>query len=331
MDPAELDPISSALQNQGAVIGRHEQLLQDMMQQLTLLVKAHTEGAQPASANASTGVGAGAAASAATPVLASPLPPTDPNPIHSDALVANPEGYAGDPETRRGFLLQCSLVFEQQPSWFPTERSKVAYMISLLTGRALAWATSLWEQDSPDTASGESFKRAMCTTFHNPCGGREILAPLRWELETAIREAQQREPEPGGGPPGKLYVPTPVQQQVLWWGHASPFTGHPGVNRTLDFLRRRFWWPSMQRDACAFVASCETCARCKAPRSRPQGPLHPLPIPARPWSHVSLDFVTGLPPSRGNTAILVLVDRFSKACKFVALPKLPSAKLTSSP
>ncbi|KAL6484161.1 hypothetical protein MHYP_G00062060 [Metynnis hypsauchen] len=122
MDPAELDPIKSALHNQGAVIGRHEQLLHDMMQQLTLLVRAQAEGAQPASASASTGVGAGA--SAATPVLASPFPPADPTPICGDALVANPERYAGDPETCRGFLLQCSLVFEQQPSRFPTEAPK---------------------------------------------------------------------------------------------------------------------------------------------------------------------------------------------------------------
>ncbi|KAL6472218.1 hypothetical protein MHYP_G00184060 [Metynnis hypsauchen] len=176
MDPAELDPIKSALHNQGVVIGRHEQLLHDMMQQLTLLVRAQTEGAQPASASASTGVGAGA--SAATPVLASPLPPADPTPIWGDALVANPERYAGDPETCRGFLLQCSLVFEQQPSRFPTERSKVAYMISLLTGRVLAWATSLWERDSRDTASVENFMRAMRTTFHNPRGGREAAPHL---------------------------------------------------------------------------------------------------------------------------------------------------------
>ncbi|KAL6456911.1 hypothetical protein MHYP_G00338740 [Metynnis hypsauchen] len=174
MDPAELDPIKSALQNQGAAIGRHEQLLHDMMQQLTLLVRAQAKGAQPAS----TGTGAAAGASAAAPALASPLPPTDPTPIRGEASVANPERYAGDPETCRGFLLQCSLVFEQQPSRFPTERSKVAYMTSLLTGRALAWATSLWERASPDTASGESFMRAMRTTFHNPRGGREAALRL---------------------------------------------------------------------------------------------------------------------------------------------------------
>ncbi|KAL7890017.1 hypothetical protein AOLI_G00022750 [Acnodon oligacanthus] len=121
------------------------------MQQLTLLVRAQTEGTQPVSASDS------ASASAATLVLASPLPPTDPNLVRGDALVANPERYAREPETCTGFLLQSSLVFEQQPSRFPTERSKVAYIISLLTSRALAWATSLWELDSLDTASGESF------------------------------------------------------------------------------------------------------------------------------------------------------------------------------
>ncbi|KAL0168942.1 hypothetical protein M9458_037164, partial [Cirrhinus mrigala] len=55
----------------------------------------------------------------------------------------------------------------------------------------------------------------------------------------------------------------------------------------------------------------------------------PLPIPSRPWSHIALDFVSGLPPSRGFTVILTVVDRFSKAVHFVPLPKLPSAKETA--
>lgn len=49
----------------------------------------------------------------------------------------------------------------------------------------------------------------------------------------------------------------------------------------------------------------------------------------RPWSDISLDFVTGLPPSEGNTTILTVVDRFSKMVRFIALPKLPSAKETA--
>ena len=49
----------------------------------------------------------------------------------------------------------------------------------------------------------------------------------------------------------------------------------------------------------------------------------------RPWSHIALDFVTGLPPSQGQTAVLSIIDRFSKAANFVPLTKLPSALETA--
>ncbi|KAI4902742.1 hypothetical protein NFI96_001724, partial [Prochilodus magdalenae] len=42
-----------------------------------------------------------------------------------------------------------------------------------------------------------------------------------------------------------------------------------------------------------------------------------------------MDFITGLPMSRGNSVILVIVDRFSKAARFIGLPKLPSAQETA--
>ena len=61
----------------------------------------------------------------------------------------------------------------------------------------------------------------------------------------------------------------------------------------------------------------------------PSGLLQPLPVPHRPWSHISLDFVTGLPPSDGNTIILTVVNWFSKAAHFIPLPKRPSAKETA--
>jgi len=63
----------------------------------------------------------------------------------------------------------------------------------------------------------------------------------------------------------------------------------------------------------------------------PTGLLRPLPVPHRPWSHISLDFVTGLPPSRANTVILSVVDHphsSGKMAHLMPLPKLPSAKET---
>lgn len=85
----------------------------------------------------------------------------------------------------------------------------------------------------------------------------------------------------------------------------------------------------MDADTQAFVAACQVCARGKASHQPPAGLLRPLPIPSRPWSHIAVNFVTGLPPSEGNTAILTVVDRLSKSAHFIALQKLSSARETA--
>ncbi len=130
-------------------------------------------------------------------------------------------------------------------------------------------------------------------------------------------------------PSGRLFVPNTIRSEVLQWGHAAPSSGHPGVLRTLRRIQSKFWWPNMGTDVRRMVAACSTCARNKEPRDLPQGKLHPLPIPRRPWSHISMDFVSGLPNSQGNTVILVVVDRFSKACHLIPASKIPTAGQTA--
>ena len=156
-----------------------------------------------------------------------------------------------------------------------------------------------------------------------------IIAALTWEVEATVRQAQITQPDPGTGPPNCLFVPDSVRSQVLQWAHSSRLTCHPGIHRTISFLKRRFWWPTMDTDTRSFVAACTVCCRNKTSTKRSSGLLRPLPIPGRPWSHIALDFVTGLPPSEGNTVVLTVIDRFSKAAHFIALPKLPSARETA--
>ena len=51
----------------------------------------------------------------------------------------------------------------------------------------------------------------------------------------------------------------------------------------------------------------------------PAGKLRPNQIPERPWQHISVDFITKLPVSKGHDSILVVCDRFSKMFHFVAI------------
>jgi hypothetical protein len=49
------------------------------------------------------------------------------------------------------------------------------------------------------------------------------------------------------------------------------------------------------------------------------GLLHPLDVPSTVWTHVSMDFVKGLPHVNSKSVILTVVDRFSKYAHFVPI------------
>lgn len=177
----------------------------------------------------------------------------------------------------------------------------------------------------PDALSRQSEDESTSsppeTILHPSC----FLGAALWDVEQEVQDALQVHPSPDNVPNGCLFVPTHLRSRVLQWVHSSKIACHPGTHRTLELLRQRFWWPSVSTDTREFVAACSLCARGKASHQPPAGPLHPLPVPHRPWSHIAVDFVTGLPPSQGNTVILTIVDRFSKGVHYIPLPKLPSA------
>lgn len=113
--------------------------------------------------------------------------------------------------------------------------------------------------------------------------------------------------------PARLCVPKgPIRLQLLQENHDCPFSGHQGRDRTFWNLSRHFFWPGMGRSVKEFVKSCESCQRNKSARLK-VGLLQPLPVPARPWENLSMDFVMGLPRTDQNhDAIFTFVDRLTK-------------------
>ena len=59
---------------------------------------------------------------------------------------------------------------------------------------------------------------------------------------------------------------------------------------------------------------------------RPAGKLKPNQVPEKLWQHISVDFITKLPVSKGHDSILVVYDRFSKMSHFVATTEKTTAE-----
>ena len=69
--------------------------------------------------------------------------------------------------------MQVSLVFELQPSTYNTDRSRIAYILSLLTGPARDWGSAVWEAQSPLCHSAGAFVQEMKKVFDHPIRGHE--------------------------------------------------------------------------------------------------------------------------------------------------------------
>jgi hypothetical protein len=79
-------------------------------------------------------------------------------------------------------------------------------------------------------------------------------------------------------------------------------------------LKRFSYWPQMKAIVTKYVKVSMICSTCK-PTNRKLGLYSPLPVPSHPWESISMDFVGGLPMTKGGHYYLyVVVDMFNKMC-----------------
>ena len=111
-----------------------------------------------------------------------------------------------------------------------------------------------------------------------------------------------------------------LKMVILKEFHSTPIGGHAGILKTFMRIYPNFYWPGLREDVKQYVKNCYICQQIKYPTTKSAGLLQPLPIPDDVWEDVSMDFITGLPKSKGVTIILVVVDRLSKSAHFGTLP-----------
>ncbi|XP_061701249.1 uncharacterized protein LOC133514034 [Syngnathoides biaculeatus] len=145
MDPADSEAIRRSLQFQSIRLAEREAALPVTNQHLHEIC-ARLESWLASQANA-----------AATPTMVTPpVAPSPPVPPVTECFHASitplsrPECFSGDSGKVNPFLAQCNPHFELQASAFPTDRSRIAFVISHMTGRAEVWATAEWIRNMDD-------------------------------------------------------------------------------------------------------------------------------------------------------------------------------------
>ncbi|MGL5934527.1 MAG: DUF4939 domain-containing protein, partial [Cetobacterium sp.] len=146
-DPATIYQLSTELSAQAAMLATH----QHQLTHLTTLTEELVRTLQALHAPASP-----------SPPQQAPPPPAALSTAAAPSAgprLAFPEKFDGTPAKCKGFLLQCSLFVDQQPSLYPTDQARIAFVCSLLSGRALDWATAVWSYDRPTFPSFTAFIR----------------------------------------------------------------------------------------------------------------------------------------------------------------------------
>ncbi|KAK3547073.1 hypothetical protein QTP86_009905 [Hemibagrus guttatus] len=105
--------------------------------------------------------------------------PRDPPAAHGESpRLALPDKFEGSADRCRGFLQQCEVFFSHQPGMYREEETQCALVMSLLTGRALEWASAVWDADPQIRSSFAYFSGMIHEVFEYPAGGKDISVQL---------------------------------------------------------------------------------------------------------------------------------------------------------
>ncbi|XP_069059641.1 protein LDOC1-like [Pleurodeles waltl] len=91
--------------------------------------------------------------------------------------------FSGDPNKLREFLDALTVYFAFRPTQFSQDKTKVGYLISALSGPAMAWVTPLVASNAPVLSDYSAFVKRFKQMFERP--GLEASA------EEALCDIQQ--------------------------------------------------------------------------------------------------------------------------------------------
>ena len=77
----------------------------------------------------------------------------------------------------------------------------------------------------------------------------------------------------------RLYIPNVPNIKLLILNkiHKTPYSGHPGYQKTITMLRKDYFWSNMKNEL-TYIAKCFECQQVKDEHQHLANLLQPLPI-----------------------------------------------------
>ena len=106
-----------------------------------------------------------------------------------------------------------------------------------------------------------------------------------------------------------IMLPLLLQKQVVNAFHSF---AHTGIVRTIQAVRRYYFFDGMQKTVRDIVNNCRTCLDSKRGLKMNKAFLRPLEIVDRPFRCLHMDVLSGLPVTKDSvSAVLAVCDRFT--------------------
>jgi len=126
----------------------------------------------------------------------------------------------------------------------------------------------------------------------------------------------------------KVYVPRnkKLRAELIQLYYNILVGEHKGQLKTTELVIRNFWWLGATKEVKKYIERCNIYQRNKNCIETPIGNLILNVVLAKPWAHITADFIRKLPLAQEYNSILVICNKLTKMTYFVSTTKRTSAE-----
>lgn len=175
---------------------------------------------------------------------------------------------------------------------------EIVSLIDFIQPTGDVWYENLLEEVKQGKARSRRYKEMKGKLFYDPSVKGRRLTNWKW----------------------KLVIPLSSRIEILKECHDDPKSSHQGVQKTIDRVMDRYYWPGVSRDVKEYVKKCEICRMSKTDNIKAPGLMGKAKQAQTPWQVISMDLLGPFPRSQqGNSYLLVISDWLTKFPCIIAL------------